>query len=163
MKTTPLRKILGLCSLLTIAAATTVSYAAGTSNITTTATPANVLILSNGSGLVAGEYFGPLTVASFNGHSGNGIIDTLTSINYTVASYPGATADNPKLCYYAPYTATSTNCVNVAAGSSGTITTFNGMQFGPAAEVSITHSITGTPNASLKPSGQETVVFNYSY
>jgi hypothetical protein len=156
-------KSMVLVAGLMAAAIASTSFAAGTSSITTTASPADVLILSSGTGLVGGEYFGPLTVAQFGSNSGSGITDKITSIQYTVASYPGATSDSPLLCYYTPYTATSKNCISVTAGTTAATQVFNNLQFGPGAEVSIVHNIKGTPSQTLKASGKETVVFNYSY
>ncbi|AOJ65012.1 hypothetical protein WJ32_20980 [Burkholderia ubonensis] len=141
---------------------TTSAYAAGTDSITITANPGNVFVLSTGSGLDAGEYFG-LTFGHFNGHTGLGITTKLTSVQYSVASYPAAISDHPKMCYYTPYSSTPIQCIDVAAGTTGTTTAFNNQQFGPGARISIMHKTTGTPGNNLKPSGPETVVFNYSY
>jgi hypothetical protein len=155
-----LKKALVLSALMI--GAVSASHAAGTSSIAKQATPANVLIFSNGTGLVAGEYFG-LTFSDFNGHTGNGIIDKLTTIQYSVASYAGATSDLPTLCYYTPYTSAPAQCINVAAGTSGTTTAFANFLFGPGSSVRILHKITGTPNENLQPSGPETVIYNYTY
>ncbi len=112
--------------------------------------------------MVAGEYFG-LLFSDFNGHTGLGITTRLTTIQYSVASYSGATSDLPTLCYYAPYTSAPARCIDVAAGTSGTTTAFSNFLFGPGSSARILHKITGTPGENLQPSGPETVIFNYTY
>lgn len=139
------------------------SQAGGTASVSMSVTPGNVLIFSDGSGSVAGEYFGPLTVAQFGNNSGIGITDKLTSVHYTVASYPGAISDTPQLCYYTPYNSKATKCIFVSAGFATSTDVFNNLSFGPGAEISIVHKIVGMPKQNLKPSGKETVIFGYSY
>ncbi|WP_431823576.1 hypothetical protein [Burkholderia sp. F1] len=154
-------KALGLVSFVA-ATVTTTAYAAGNDSITVTVKPGSVFVLSTGKGLDVGEYFS-LTFGDFKGHTGIGITNRLTSVQYSVATYPAAISDQPQMCYFRPYSNTPIQCVDVAAGSTGTTTAFNNQQFGPGARITITHKTTGTPGHNLQPSGPETVVFNYSY
>jgi len=110
---------------------------------------------------VVGEYFNPVG----SDFPGTELTATkkLTSVVYHVASYPGAIIDNPQLCYYTPYASTPSLCLNVTAGATATTVNFNPFTFGNGVQVRIMHNITGTPNADLKPSGAESVIFNFSY
>ncbi|WP_143325661.1 hypothetical protein [Caballeronia sordidicola] len=156
-----MKKLLLTSLLLSAVAFTAQSYAVTPGHATKTQTPANLQIFSNGSGGPSAEYF-KLSGGDFTGAQLNAT-KTLTSVAYQVASYAGAASDPAQLCYYQPYASTPVLCINVTAGTSSTTNQFNGFAFGNGAELSIVHNVTGTPGATLRPSGSESVTFNYSY
>ncbi|WP_143325660.1 hypothetical protein [Caballeronia sordidicola] len=125
--------------------------------------PAEVQFFSDGTGNATGEYF-RLQGSDFpaNRLSAKKV---LTSIDFKIALYLDSLSDhNIQLCYFTPYSATPAICINVKAGSSASVATFNHLPFGNGTQVSILHTnIIGTPGMLSRPSGLEIVTFNYKY
>ena len=153
------KKLVSL-SLLIAASVASVPAFADTGSVTKTATAQSINIFSNGTGTVG------LTSFSLLSTDFPGLVNktkTLTQVSYTIAAYPTAATDNVQLCYYRPFAASPSKCINVISGSSSTTTEFNSFTFSHGAMLQVRHTVTGTPGDIVKPSRQESATFQFSY
>ncbi|MDP9942728.1 hypothetical protein [Ectopseudomonas alcaliphila] len=120
--------------------------------------PDNILVLSNGgSGLAQ---FG-LISSDFPPRTAN-LTKTLKGIEYTTTSYPSHAGEEVEMCYYRPYNSTPYGCVDLLPNSSGVVSYFNNVSFGPGAKILIRHVVTSGPNPGY-PAGNDQIVIRFSY
>ena len=87
----------------------------------------------------------------------------LMSLHYEVASYPQASSDLVRLCYFEPYRSSPSKCLEFPGGASGTTQLFNDFRFDAGVYVEIQHHLKGVPGTNLQSSGKERVAWKYSF